>query len=289
MKLKIVLMALVLMLSACGPDLGALEKGESGKVARANAGAAIELEGGQGVFLSEIGAPRRGDPYADNARGELEALAVGRPALLAYGGERSWMPRARQETARPEQAQQAQPAQPPTEAPRSVAIAHVFVESEGGRWIWLQHALVTRGAAWVRPRANNHARIPELLEAESRARTEERGLWGERAYRVLSVTDAAALARTSAQNCTRGAAPFRLIEGQILRVERGENRASLIMQDGEQGFALVLFGDAFKAWDGPALESLANKRVTARGPLGVYRDAPQLCLEHSSALSIAAD
>jgi hypothetical protein len=271
----------LLSLAACGPDLGSLQKGERGKVARANAGAAIELEGGKGVFLAEIGAPRRGDPYAENARADLEALAVNRPALLAYGGERTWTPRARTEQ------NGNQLAQANADPPRTFAIAHVFVESEGGRWIWLQHALVTRGAAWVRPRANNHARIPELLEAEARARAAHRGLWNERTYRILSVADAANLARESAQNCARGAAPYRLVEGEILRVARGEGRASLIMREGEAPFELVLFGDAFKKWDGPALESFTGKYVVARGPLGVFHDAPQLCLEQSSALQLS--
>jgi endonuclease YncB( thermonuclease family) len=270
----------LLALSACGPNLDGLEKGETAKVERANAGAAIELAGEsdatggdatRGVFLAEIGAPRRDTPYAENARADLEALAVGRDALLAYGGERVW-------TARPRDGD--------TEPPRSFAIAHVFVQSEGGRWIWLQHALVTHGAAWVRPRAGNHARIGELLEAEALARADKRGLWGERDYRVLSVAQAAALARETAANCTRGSAPYRLVEGEITRVDLGENRVSLAMQDGETPFTLVAFGDAFSTWDGPAFASLQGKRVIARGPLGVYRDAPQLCLEHASGLNV---
>lgn len=256
------------LLAACGPDLGDLEKGETGVVARANAGASLFLEDDQGVLLAEIGAPRRDEPYAEAARAELEGLSVGREALLAYGGERAWSPRPRE-----------------GETPRSFAIAHVFIQSEGGRWFWLQHALVLKGAAWVRPRPGNHARIAELLQAEAHARETETGLWGERAYRVLSVAKAAELARESAVNCTRAAAPYRLVEGVVTSVYRGENRAALSME-GDETFTIVAFGRGFAEWDGPAFESLQGQAIRARGPLGLYRDAPQLCLEQASGLEL---
>jgi hypothetical protein len=51
----------------------------------------------------------------------------------------------------------------------------------------------------------------------------------------------------------------------------------------------VVFGDNFAAWDGAPLASLTGARVRARGPLGVYRDEPQLCLEHASQLEVLTD
>jgi hypothetical protein len=47
----------------------------------------------------------------------------------------------------------------------------------------------------------------------------------------------------------------------------------------ESPFELVVFGENFSAWDGPALASLTGARVIARGPLRVYQGTLQLCLE----------
>ncbi len=270
-----VLLALV-MLSSCGPQIGSLERGEEGRVVRAYNGDTLELDSGLRVFLAEVDAPSGENAYAAQAQGELEALTLHRDVLLAYGGTR-------RRVARPREGQ--------TEASAEAAIAHVFVKSEGGRWFWLQHELVARGAAYVRPRRDNHARTQDLLAIEARARAGERGMWGRREYRPLAVRAASAAALEANVNCLRGDAPYRFVEGRVAQSSVFERRAALEMQGGatEAPFTLVVFGENFSAWDGPALASLTGARVRARGPLGVYRDAPQLCLEHSSQLEILPD
>jgi endonuclease YncB( thermonuclease family) len=243
-------------------------------VVRVYAGDTLELEDGARVFLAEIDAPRGEAPYAAQSQGELEALAQHREVLLAYGGERRWVGRPREGE----------------EAPREAAIAHVFVKSEGGRWFWLQHELVARGAAYVRARPNNHARADELLEIEARAREAERGMWGQRAYRPLTVRAAATAAIEASANCLSGDAPYRIVEGEIADARMFDSRASLRMAGADEPpFSLVVFGDNFTAWDGAPLASLTGVRVRARGPLGLYRDEPQLCLEHASQLDVLTD
>lgn len=264
-------------LAGCGPQLGSLEKGETGRVVRAYGGDTLELDSGLRVFLAEIDAPRREAPYAAQAQGELEALTLHRDVLLAYGGTRRW-------TARPREGQ--------TEPPPQAAIAHVFVRSEGGRWFWLQHEMIARGAAYVRPRRDNHARTTELLAVERRARAGERGLWARREYHPITARAAAAAALAANVSCFTGAAPYRFVEGRVRTARVSEGRASLEMEGpatDDEPFALVLFGENFAAWDGPALASLTGANVQVRGPLGVYREAPQLCLEHSSQLTVLAD
>ena len=266
----------LLALAACGPQLGSLEKGETGRVVRAYNGDTLELESGLRVFLAEIDAPQGENAYAAQAQGELEALALHRDVQLAYGGTRRWVGRPREgDTA------------PPPEA----AIAHVFVKSEGGRWFWLQHELVARGGAYVRPRRDNHARTEELLALEARARASERGLWGQRDYRPLTIRRAATLALEANATCMRGAAPYRIVEGRVREARTFDTRASLTMEGSaaEAPFALVVFGESFSAWDGVAFASLNGARVRARGPLGVHRGEPQLCLEHTSQLEVLAD
>ena len=270
---RIALALLTLALAACGPQIGPLEKGETGRVVRAYAGDTLELDSGLRIFLAEIDAPRGEDAYAAQAQGELEALALHREVLLAYGGTRRWVPR---------------PREGQTVVPDEAAIAHVFVKSEGGRWFWLQHEMISRGAAFVRPRHDNHARSEELIALEARARAAERGLWGRREHRALNARAAAEQALAANLNCLRGAAPYRIIEAEVADARVFDRRASLRLAGApaETPFSVVIFGQSFAQWDGPALASLTGARIRVRGTLGVYREEPQLCLDHSSQLEV---
>jgi len=278
------LLASLIGLSACGPQLGSLQRGESGRVARVINGDTLQLESGLRVFLAEVDAPRRDEPYASQSYGELEALALHRNVLLAYGGTRRWVRHVREAQAHPN-------AQPTTGQPNqadTAAIAQVFVQSEGGRWFWLQNALLARGAVMVRPRFDNHARTAELLNTEAQARAASRGLWAQPAYQPLAVRAAAALAERNAAPCTRGDAPYRMIQGSVHDAQVLDSRAALNMDGAadDKPFSIVLFGDAFTHCDGPAIASLAGARVRVRGTLGVFHDQPQICLDDSRQLEV---
>jgi endonuclease YncB( thermonuclease family) len=263
------------LITACGPQLGALERGESGRVTRAFNGDALELDNGLIVFLAEIDAPARDQPYAAQAQGELEALTLHREALLAYGGARRWVGRPREgENAAPE-----------------AAIAHVFVKTEGGGWLWLQHEMIARGAAFVRPRRENFARSQELAALEAHARANKRGLWRRREYEALNARSAGAAARRANASCMRGDAPYRIVEGRVSAADTFSNRAALTLEGGDAAapFTIVVFGENYAAWSGPPLSTLADARIRARGALGLYRDAPQMCLDHASQLEVLPD
>jgi endonuclease YncB( thermonuclease family) len=79
----LLLLSALAVLAACGPQIGALQKGEQGQVARVFTGDTLQLQSGLRVFLAEIDAPRGDDPYAAQARAELESLALHRTVLLA--------------------------------------------------------------------------------------------------------------------------------------------------------------------------------------------------------------
>ena len=119
----------------------------------------------------------------------------------------------------------------------------------------------------------------------------ERGLWGRRTYRTVNVRTAARVALEADANCLRGTAPYRIVEGRIAEARVFERRAALTMEGAPEGtpFALVVFGENFSSWEGPQLASLTGARIRARGPLGVYRGEPQLCLEHASQLGVLTD
>ena len=273
------LIAVLVVLAACGPDIGKLEKGERAHVIRVTSGDTLELDNGMRVFLAEVDAPYGQEPYADTARAELESLALHRQVELAYGGTRRWTPRVRNDATTTATAT--------AQAPAETAIADVFVESEGGRWFWLQRELVTHGAVMARPRHDNHARAAELLAAEAEARAAKRGLWGLRDYRVLTVSEAVEAARTANVNCLRRDAPYRVVDARVANAEVLDRRVSLDVEtEDAASFAIVAFGDSFAQWSGAPFASLAGKRVRVHGPLGVFRDHPQLCLDDASQLEV---
>ena len=282
--IRSLLFVALMTLAACGPQLGSLQRGETGRAVRVINGDTLQLDSGLRVFLAEIDAPRRDEPYASQAYGELEALALHRNVLLAYGGTRRWVRRARDG--------QTQPTTPSgaTQADQAdtAAIAQVFVQSEGGRWFWLQNALVARGAATVRPRFDNHARTAELLNTEAQARAAARGLWAQPAYQPLAVRAAVEFALRGAQPCTRGDAPYRVIQGSVHDAQVLDHRAALTMDGAaaDKPFSIVLFGDALAHWDGPPLASFSGARVRVRGTLGVFHDQAQICLDDSRQLEV---
>lgn len=127
-----------------------------------------------------------------------------------------------------------------------------------------------------------------MLAVERQARAAERGLWARREHQPLTTRRAAAEAMAFNDNCLRGAAPYRLLEAEIAEAEVLDRRASLLLAGSpqDQPFSIVVFGENFSAWDGPALASLTGVRIRVRGPLGVYRGAPQLCLDHATQLEV---
>lgn len=267
------LLTLSLLLAACGPQLGNLQPGETGRVVRAYGGDTLVLDSGLRVFLAEIDAPRGEEDYASQAQGELEALALHRNVRLAYGGTRRWIPR------------------DPAANQQETAIAHVFVQSEGGRWFWLQHEMVARGGAFVRPARDNHARTGALFAVERDARRLKRGLWSRREFGPLNVRSAARQAVKANAECLSRYAPYRVLDVTIGDVRLGDGRATLAVEGmpAAKTFSIALFGEAFTAWDGPDAPTLTGAHVLVRGPLAMFDGAPQLCLDNAMALEVLSD
>jgi hypothetical protein len=182
----LLLLSALAVLAACGPQIGVVQEGEQGQVARVFTGDTLQLQSGLRVFLAEIDAPRGDDPYA------------------------------------------------------------------------------------------------------AQARAAQRGLWALSGYRPQTAHAAAALATRFAQTCTRGAAPYRIVQGAVRDAQVFDRRAALILQGGEQDppFSIVVFGDSFTWWDGPPLASLSGARVRVRGALGVFHGQPQLCVDDSRQLEV---
>ncbi|MDZ4777821.1 MAG: thermonuclease family protein [Alphaproteobacteria bacterium] len=151
-------------LAACGPKIEDLEKGEKGTAAEVRDGDTFVMDSGLVVHLAGVEAPGFEQPLAKDARGALERLVAHRKVQLAYGGEKR---------------------------AREAALAQVYVQTEGGRWVWAQQALLLEGHARVHTRRDNVARLAELTAAEDAARTAKRGVWADPFYALRSPADLA--------------------------------------------------------------------------------------------------
>ncbi len=152
------LIALLLTLAACSraPELDRLAAGESGRVAEVRNGDSFVLDTGLVVRLAGVEAPKRDQPYAEEARAALQRLVDGRRVQLLYGGSR------RDRYGR--------------------ALAQVKLHS-GGRWI--ERELLRAGAVRARTWSDNRAMAAPMLEDEAYARNRKLGLWKLPAYQVL--------------------------------------------------------------------------------------------------------
>jgi endonuclease YncB( thermonuclease family) len=255
------LLALVALLSACGPDLSGLSVGDTVEVAAAEGPTRVRLADGRLVFLAEVHAPEGATRNAEEA---LAAMSAGRTATLAFGPRRAIALRGG------------------AKAP----LAHVFVRSEGGRWLWAQGELVAAGLVVVRPRPGEAARAAALLALEAEARAARRGVWDLPEHQPRSLDVLMAEAPLLPDACRRG--PYRLVEGIVAHA--AETASGVYLNFGppgtEQEDATVRIPPESKdAWQamGFDAEALVAVAIRARGPTGV-RGGPLVCLEHPAAL-----
>lgn len=257
---KTLMMALLAALCACGPKIDDLAKGETGKVAAVSDGDTLTLDSGLKVQVEGIIAPRRGyrdrpdEPLAQQARQTLEKIALGRPALLAYGGDKRLAGEG-----------------PP------LALAQVFVRSEGGRWLWVQEAMLREGMARARTWKTNHARSAALYEAEALARKAKKGLWANKAYAIRKADTIGAEERG-----------FQIVEGAVRSVGVTDRKTYLNFGDDYRtDFTVEINAEDLAAWTAkdPPLDSLKAKRVRVRG--FVYdAGGPMIRIDHPQAIEV---
>jgi endonuclease YncB( thermonuclease family) len=291
-----------LAVACSGPATQDLKAGETGKALEARYGDRLSLETIKGeppldVRLTGIEAPRQGWPLAKEARAGLERLTIGRQVRLFYGGASRYKGRDGAEA----------------------ATAHVYAKTEGGRWIYVQQALLADGLVRVHSRKDNFARVGALLAAEAQARAARRGIWADDFYRVRDAEADLALLTEEAAGCgrRRGAAEapvkaeapataeptalpieaegpprtkdcFKLVEGRVRSVgDRGERLYLNFGDDVGKDFAAIVGGEALAEWSGgkDALLALDGKKLRVRGYLS-GGDAPLLRLDHAAQVEL---
>jgi micrococcal nuclease len=257
---RFVVLAALCALAACGPKIDDLEKGETGKVASISDGDTLTLQSGLRVQLTGIIAPRRGykerpdEPFAKEARQTLEKIALGRPAQLAYGGDKRL-----------------------AGGDEPLALAQVYTQSEGGRWIWAQEAMLREGMARVRTFRTNPARAAALYQAEAIARKAKAGLWADKAYAIRK-----------ADTITAEDKGFQLVEGVVRSIGKTEKKTYLNFGDDYRtDFTVSIDAADLPAWGpkDPPLDSLKGKRIRVRGY--VYDSGgPLIRVDHPQAIEV---
>jgi endonuclease YncB( thermonuclease family) len=172
-----------------------LVAGPKGVVASVTDGDTVLLDNGLVIRLIGIQAPklplgREGFqtwPKAEEAKASLEAMVLGKPVQVRYGGER--LDR------------------------YGRTLGQLFVTTAPETWV--QQQMLARGLARVYSFPDNRSCVAELLAAESTARTNKLGIWGDPYYSVRRADRPEALAALAGH--------YELIEGRVLQAERRGN------------------------------------------------------------------
>lgn len=163
------LLALAVLLLVAASPARALEPGSGGVCVEVVDGDTLVLESGETVRLVGIQSPKlplgRPDfepwPLADEAKAELERLALGKTLDLWFGGRR--LDR------------------------YGRLLAQLYAEDG----TWIQGAMLEAGMARVYTFADNRALAEEMFARERAGRAAGRGLWADPYYRILAPEEAA--------------------------------------------------------------------------------------------------
>lgn len=230
-------------------------------------GDTLVLEDGREVRLTGIQAPKlplgrpnfEAWPLAGEARDAVADLALGKPALLRFGGAR------RDRHMR--------------------VLAQVFVAREDGGFGWLQKEILERGLARVYTFSDNRTCSEELLEAERTARGERRGIWGDAFYDIRDAADVPILLERVGR--------FELVEGTVASAALVRGRLYLNFGDDyREDFTVTvqerdvkLFGTE-EPWasllggtEAEDVSAVAGKRVRVRGWLDRH-NGPEMEATH---------
>ncbi len=192
-----------------------LVTGPRGVVVQVTDGDTVVLDTGLEVRLIGTQAPklplgRRNFatwPMAEEAKAALERIALDKPVVLGFGGERIDR--------------------------NGRTLAHMFIDAGDGKEVWAQQAMVELGLARVYSFADNRVCLNELLAAEGRARTERRGIWTDAFYFVRDAERPEQILEREGQ--------YELVEGRVLQAD--EVRGQVFLNFGrrwKEDFTVVI-------------------------------------------------
>lgn len=247
---------------AAAPACEGLRDGPKGIVTEIVDGDTLLLDTGRVVRLIGIQAPklalgRDGHedwPGGNAAKAALIALTYKKPVLLRYGGE---------------------------EIDRhGRTLAQIFVAGETP--VWVQQAMLAEGQARVYSFPDNRACLPELLAAETRARTGGLGIWGDSHYRVRRADRPADLLALAGN--------YELVEGRVLVAERLGGQVFLNFgRYYKEDFTAVIDARALRSFAQIGLDParLGGALLRVRGWIE-ERDGPRVAVTHPEQIEVLA-
>jgi len=266
LKSSIVRMATLAALSAVAASAAACEQlrmEPGGVVVQVTDGDTVVLDNGLVVRMIGTQAPKlplgREDyptwPLAEDSKAALEALALNKTVRLGYGGE--------------------------AVDRYDRALAHVFVEAEGGE-VWAQQSMVSQGLARVYSFPDNRACLDLLMAFETRARAMGLGIWSDPYYSVRAAERPGDLAALAGH--------YELVEGRVLLADKAGGRVFLNFgRSWRSDFTAVIEAAALRlfAADGFDPLMLEGALVRIRGWVDT-RDGPRIEVTHPEQIEVLA-
>jgi len=248
--------AMPLMASACE----GLVDGPKGIVASVTDGDTVVLDTGVVVRLIGTQAPKlplgrdgfETWPKADESKAALEALALGKPVLLRYGGER--LDR------------------------HGRMLGQLFVT--GAPETWIQGEMIARGWARVYSFPDNRACLTQLLAAETQARVMRLGIWTDPYYLVRRADRPEELAGRFGH--------YELIEGRVLLADEAQGRMYLNFgRSWKEDVTAVIDRSALKLFSASGLDPkrLEGALVRVRGWVDDL-DGPRVEITHPEQIEV---
>lgn len=209
-------------------------------------GTTFTLADGRRVRLASVHSPRGAEPHAGEAAAALTTLILGKTVALALGAN--------------------------VTDRHGRLLAHVFLDPT-----WIQLKLISDGHVRVWTREDMRRCAEPLLAAEVNARTDKRGLWALRHYRVRTPDELDDAIGT-----------FQIVEGRALSVTAVKGRAYVNFgADYRTDFTATISPRDLRRFRQDAVDpaAWAGKRVRLRGWLS-RRNGPELELTHAEQVQI---
>jgi micrococcal nuclease len=216
----------------------------------------LDGAGGEQVRLVGIQAPKlplgragfQPWPLAEESKKALQDLVLGKRVTLTFGGRR------RDRHGR--------------------LLAHLMGEDD----TWIQGAMLKRGMARVYSFPDNRTRVADMLEMETRARAQGRGIWGLDYYAVIPP-----------ENAGRAIGTFQVVEGRVVDAAKVKGRTYLNFgADWRTNFTVTIPPGTAKIFRALAPLTLKGRRVRVRGWLKSY-NGPSIEATHPEQIEVLAE
>ncbi len=264
--IKIPTLFLIMALALLQPALGCetLQTGYISKVTQITDGDSVILEDGTRVRLIGIQAPKlslgREEftdwPLANEAKQALSTIALNKRVRLDFGSEK--------------------------QDRHGRTLAHLFVINDDDSEVWLQKYMLQRGMARVYSFADNRLCIPDLLNYEATARSNQQGIWGDDYYKIRIAEKPNRILKLDNR--------YELVEGRVISATKVGSRTYLNFgKNYKDDFTIVIEKYGQKIFNKADINPLAyeNALIRVRGWIEI-KNGPIIEVTHPEQIEVLA-